>query len=70
MTGKLSPEDSPQQILPGLGSWFGLGLGWGDYIPGDNIPENNFPSTIKTVYWFSAEWETSNFLTIGTLSLS
>ena len=68
MTGKLSPEDSPQEILPGLGSRFGLG--WGDYIPGDNIPGNNFPSTIKTVYWFSAEWETSNFLAIGTLSLS
>ena len=69
VTGKLPPEDFPQQILPVLGSRFELWLGWGGYFPGDNLLGSNFPSTIKTVYWFSADWETSNFLTIGTSSL-
>ena len=69
VTGKLPPEDFP----PTNSSWIRVTV-WVSvrargYIPGDNLPESNFPSTIKTAYWFSADWETSNFLTIGTSSL-
>ena len=34
VTGKLPPEDFPQQILPVLGSRFELWLGWGAIFRG------------------------------------
>ena len=69
VTGKLPQED----FAPTNSSWIRVTV-WvrvrvRGYIPRDNLPGSNFPSNIKIVYWFSADWETSNFLTIGTSSL-